>query len=239
MVHVEYEFDWLELQPIILKLEAQGYVTRTFRRLDPARQGAIIEAIFKEAAEAGPASMNIKAVAERAGVAVGSLYMYFNNRDGMLNFAVELCVRYVREALESYIPFLVELPVMEGLRSYLVGGMQWSQTQAAFLGLFARAAYQGDPLMAERMVTPVSEVLQEMVREILVKAQQRGEIRSDLNAEAATRAIYAWMIALADSQLLPYLNNYFRVSDEKISFEPVMETALQMIAHSILAEELH
>jgi AcrR family transcriptional regulator len=238
MVHGEFEFNWLELQPIILKLEEEGYVTRTFRRLDPPRQGAIIEAIFYEAGEAGPASMNIKAVAGRAGVAVGSLYVYFNNRDGMLNFAVELCVRYICETLKSYIPFLVEMPVMEGLRGYLVGGIQWSQSQAAFLKLFARAAYQGDPRLAGRMVIPISKVLQEMVRAILAKAWERGEVRGDLNLEATSRAIYAWMIPLGDSQLLPYLNNYFQVSNEQISFEQVMEAALQMIARSILTEEV-
>ena len=55
--------DWSEFQPYILQLEQEGLVTRTFRRLDPQRQQAILNAILDEAAERGPAALNIKLVA--------------------------------------------------------------------------------------------------------------------------------------------------------------------------------
>jgi hypothetical protein len=42
----EFTFDFL---PVIMELEKQGLVTRTFRRLDPDRQAAIIKAILDEA----------------------------------------------------------------------------------------------------------------------------------------------------------------------------------------------
>jgi AcrR family transcriptional regulator len=233
MVHVSFQFNWLDLQPVILNLETEGYVTRTFRRLDPPRQGAIIEAIFNEASEKGPSLVNVKAVAQRAGVAVGSLYMYFNNREGMLDFAVELCGRYICDSLESYRSLFLELPVLEALRGYLVGGIEWSRMQAAFLQLFARAAYQGDAQLVGRLVVPIATVLRNMIQEILYKALERGEVRRDIDLEAATRVIHAWMIALGDSQLLPYLNNYFQVNSEEISFERSVDAALQIIYQGI------
>src|SRR5512145_2632174 len=83
----------------VLLLESQGKVTRTFRRLDPERPRAIIEAIFAEAAERGPQSMQVKRVAARAGVAIGSLYQYFPRRDGMLEAAVDVTVGFLTAAL--------------------------------------------------------------------------------------------------------------------------------------------
>ncbi len=85
--------DWTQFPSYIIQAEQQGQVTRTFRRLDPARQQAVIQAILDEAALRGPAALNVKQVARRAGVSVGSLYQYFGDRDSMLNFAVDLCVR--------------------------------------------------------------------------------------------------------------------------------------------------
>ena len=60
-------FDWTQFQPYIMQLEQEGLVTRTFRRLDPERQATIIGAILDEATERGPAALNIKRVAKRAG----------------------------------------------------------------------------------------------------------------------------------------------------------------------------
>ena len=115
--------DWIQFHGHILQLEQKGLVTRPFRRLDPERKEAIIGAILEEAVEKGPAAINIKKVAERADVSVGSLYTYFGNRDGLLAFAMELCGRYLNDELNSFGPYLVNLPLREGLTWYMKGGL--------------------------------------------------------------------------------------------------------------------
>ena len=70
--------EWTQITARILEFEQAGLVTRTFRRLDPQRQQAVLVAILDEAIEKGPAAINIKQVAERAGVAIGSLYQYLS-----------------------------------------------------------------------------------------------------------------------------------------------------------------
>ncbi len=98
---------------------------------------------------------------------------------------------------------------------------------------FGRAAYQGDPALAEKVVRPVADAMRLTIREILVAAQSRGELRSDLDLEAAARAVNAWMIALGDSQLLPYLNTYFQVTDENVSFERAMATSVDILVRGL------
>jgi AcrR family transcriptional regulator len=186
--------------------------------------------------EHGPASLNIKRVAQKANVSVGSLYQYFSDRDGMLQFAVELCVRYVTDAFEQFRPYLVAMPLRESLSAYLVGGIEWSKTQAGLLKLFARAAYQGDPELVENLVRPVANVLREMVHDILAAALKRGELRSDIDLEAATRIVHALMIAAGDSLLLPYLNNYFQIIDPSLPPERLIEAFLDFVISGIGAE---
>ena len=89
------EPNWDDLPRHIHDLERKGVVTRTFRRLDPERQEEVVNAILEEAAEKGPASLNIKQVAERAKASIGSLYQYFGSREGLLRFAIHLVVRTV------------------------------------------------------------------------------------------------------------------------------------------------
>lgn len=230
--------DWTQIHTHILQLEQEGLVTRTFRRLDPERQEAILTAILDEAVEKGPTALNIKRVAERAGVSVGSLYTYFSNREGMLAFAIELCLRFVTDEFNSYRPCLAAMPLREALTAYLTGGIEWSRTYAGLVKLFARAAYHGDPELAESLVRPIATLLREMVRDILTQATARSEVREDADLEATTRIVHALMIAVGDSQLLPYLNTYFQVEDEDLSAERMLEALIAFIVRGIGTDQV-
>lgn len=225
--------EWTQVHTHILHLEQEGLVTRTFRRLDPDRQLAILSAILDEAAEKGPATLNIKQVAERAGVSVGSLYTYFPNREGMLAFAVELCVRFITDAFHEFRPYLLAVPLRDALTAYLVGGVEWSRMYVGMLRLFVRAAYHGDAELADSLVRPIATLLRDMVHDMLVGAVERGEIRDDVDLEATTRIVHALTIAVGDGQLLPYLNTYFQVVDEDMSPERVMEAMLDLLMRGI------
>jgi AcrR family transcriptional regulator len=227
------EYDWTQFYARILQMEQDGLVTSTFRRLDPERQQAILNAILEEAIEKGPTSLNIKEVAKRAGVSVGSLYTYFVNREGLLTFAVELCVSFMTDACDSFRPYLLELPLREALTIYLTGGVEWSQAMQGLIQFFARAAYYGDSQLAERVVRPIATALRELVHEVLGQALARGEIREDVDLEATARIVHALTIAVGDSQLLPYLNTYFQVVDEEVPPERVLDALLALILHGI------
>ena len=45
--------------------------------------------------------------------------------------------------------------------------------------------------------------------------------------DAAARAVNAQLIVVGDSQLLPYLNNYFRVTDESMPIERVVDAVVE------------
>ena len=228
--------DWKQITARLLEFEQEGLVTRTFRRLDPERQQAVLAAILDEAIEKGPTAINIKRVAERAEVAIGSLYQYFGSRQGLLNFAMELCVSYMMDLFETYKPMLLEMPFAEGLTSYLNTGVEWSQTQMGMVQFVTRAAYHGDPELAERVVRPIGTAMRLIVHDMLAQAVERGEVRSDIDLEATTRAVNAALIAIGDSQLLLYLNNYFQVTDRKVTAQRVTDALVSLILRGIGTE---
>jgi AcrR family transcriptional regulator len=230
--------DWTQLQAHILQLEGQGLVTRTFRRLDPSRQQAVLQAILDEAAEKGPADINIKEVARRAGVSVGSMYQYFGSRENLLAFAVELGVRMMTDLFAISRPYLLEMPLREALTAYLTYGLEWSQSQPGFIHFFGRAAYQGDLQMAEKVVRPVATAMREVMQDMLSAAAQRGELRPDLDVEAAARVVNVLTIAAGDSQLLPYLNNYFQVTDESMPVERVVNALVDLVMNGIARQDV-
>ena len=112
-----------------------------------------MQAILDEAAEKGPADINIKEVARRAMVSVGSLYQYFGSRENLLAFAVELGVRMMTDLFTMSRPYLLEMSLREALTDYLTYGLEWSRTQQGIVQFFGRAAYQGDPQIWSRRLS--------------------------------------------------------------------------------------
>ena len=230
--------DWSQFPVYVLQMEGRGLVTRTFRRLDAERQKTVIQAILEEAAERGPQNLNVKNVAARSNVPVGSLYQYFSDRQAMVDFAVQLCVDYVVGMFEASRQYLVAMPLRAALTSYLSYGVEWSREQAWMLKLFAHAAYQGDPELAESLVRPVATAMRETIDAMLRQAKARGEIRPEVDLEATARVVNALLIAVADPVLMPHLNVYFQVTNNQdMSPERVFTSAVEMIFHGIAVEQ--
>ncbi len=223
------------LPQFILDAEQAGLITRTFRRLDAERQQAVILSILEEAGENGPVNLNVKQVAQRCGIAVGSLYQYFGNRESLLQFALSLVVHETVASFSMYTEVLAQLPLREALTAYLGGGIEWTQAQLGMARTFARAAYQGDEQLAETLVQPIADVMTAMVRVILTAAQTRGEIRQDVNLEVLTRLINTQIIMIGDAQLFPYLNRYYQLYTEEITPEMVLETLFDVLENGLKA----
>lgn len=232
MTATEQGLAWPGLADEVLALERAGLVTRTFRRLDPARQTAVLEAILEEAVERGPSDLNIKRVAERAGVSVGSLYQYFGNRERLLDFTVELCRRAMDRVLAEARPFLLAMPLREALLAYVDAGCDWAAHQGALLRLFARAAYHGDSALTDRLVRPVAATMRGLVRDLLEAAVTRGELRADLDLEATAGVVHALTVVVGDSRLLPYLDAYFQVQAEGVTPARALAAAVDLVVRS-------
>lgn len=218
---------------LVLELEKEGLVTRTFRRLDPDRQQNVLFGIIEEAVASGTTVFNITEAARRAGVSVGAMYTYFPQREAALTFAVRVCVHFVTTSFEQYQAMLAEMPLREGLAAYLSGGLEWSQAYASLLRLFARAAYQGDPALQETLVRPVADNLRATVQAMLAAAVQRGEIRPEVDLDAAGRLVHALTVAVGDAQLIPFLNTYFQVFDQSLSQERITTALVDFILRGI------
>jgi len=221
--------DWPQIHTHIFQFEQKGLVTRRFRRLDPDRQREILTSILEEAVENGPADINIKRVAARANVAVGSLYAYFGNRYGLLDFTIELCARYMQDFITYDSNNLEQSTLRKALAEYVTGGIEWSEAQTGLVHYFVRIAFHGDSLLSERVVKPVAEAMRGTMQKILTRAVDRSEIRKDLDFEALERIVYALMIAVCDSQIMPCLNTYFQLTDDEMSRERIINALLDFV----------
>ncbi len=205
------EGTWPGLSEAVRRLEADGVVSRTFRRLDSQRQELVLQAILAEAQEVGLSAVNIKRVAQRAGVSVGSLYQYFGNREHLVESTITLCREYVVDIVNQSTGWLVDMPLEEALFAYVYCGCDWMKQEGLLMKLFARAAYSPDSALGPTLVEPVSNAMLAVVRELLRSAVVRGELPPDADIEGASVFVHANLSILGDTAMLVYLNSYFRI----------------------------
>src|SRR5512136_2029700 len=148
-----------EFELILPDLENEDSVTRTFRRLDPERRQAVLDALFEEAAEKGPARLNIKQVAERSGASIGSIYQYFGSRENLLRFFTKIAVDSMVAMLRMGASYYKGMPTRQALRSYILDGIRLCESQKSLTRFLTLSAYQGDDQTGESVVRPIAVVM--------------------------------------------------------------------------------
>jgi hypothetical protein len=86
-------------------------------------------------------------------------------------------------------------------------------------------------------VKPIADAMLEIIKNLLTMAQGRGELRPDLDLDATARVVNALIIAVGDSQLLPYLNSYFIVTDESMPLERVIDAVVDLVTSGLAKQE--
>lgn len=80
---------------------------------------ALIEATARTVADRGWANTTTNHIAERAGVSVGSLYQYFENREELFAALIEREISRVTQKLDEQIPFMLKADAPTAIRAAL------------------------------------------------------------------------------------------------------------------------
>ena len=132
----------------------------------------ILDAVEALAIERGVEATSIAAIAERAGVAVGTLYNYFPDRDGMFAALFKARRAEIAPRITAAATAAAELPFEGRLRAFMRGANAAFADKRAFIELAIKMdAYRQVP-----KDTSLLELIQQHVTEILRAGVTAGAI---------------------------------------------------------------
>ncbi len=143
-----------------------------------ARRDAILDAALDEFSACGFAAARLDDVAKRAGVAKGTIYLYFDDKESLFQELVRSHMVPVVGSLES--AFAVDLPlrtIVEGAIDIFlreVYGTQRKQVMRLIISEGPRF-----PALAEFYYREVLSRILKAVRALLRRARERGELADD------------------------------------------------------------
>lgn len=152
------------------------------QRLDEVKRDAILQAAKQRLSQYGVKKTTMQEIAKDAGIAVGTLYLYFKNKNQILIAAAEGYVQ--QHTLDSHQLLQSQLPASEKLKRYLVNRFRAVQdhrlsgTHAAEL---ARAVMHLKPELQEEESQVVRDNIAFLLQEgIQANAFKMKDFKEDL-----------------------------------------------------------
>lgn len=140
-----------------------------------ATVNAIIEASFIAMAEHGPAATTTRQIADIAGVGVGSLYEYFDNKEQIFQVMGERFVADTIALIHPLIPTLVRKPMKDAVRELLQHFRDFLQEDDE---RYLKCARHAMTLGFEEHMEPLQKALSELVTQYLMHHPETLKIRN-------------------------------------------------------------
>ncbi|PIU53302.1 MAG: TetR/AcrR family transcriptional regulator [Deltaproteobacteria bacterium CG07_land_8_20_14_0_80_60_11] len=156
----------------------------TFRRLPPDKQERVLDAALAEFADQGYHQASLNRVVAQAGIAKGSLYQYFPNKEGIFSYIFQYALKLVRRTLTTVKEETLEENFFVRLEKSLLAGVAFSREHPRIFSLYLKIQFDKNVPFREEFLAAVRRHAGEYFGSLVRRAQSRGELRPGVPREA-------------------------------------------------------
>jgi TetR/AcrR family transcriptional regulator len=156
----------------------------TFRHLPPDKQERVLDAALAEFADQGYHQASLNRVVARAGIAKGSLYQYFPNKEGIFAYIFHYALKVVRHTLTTVKDATLEENFFVRLEKSLLAGVAFSREHPRIFSLYLKLQLDKHVPFREEFLAAVRLHATEYFASLVRRAQSRGELRPGVPRDA-------------------------------------------------------
>ena len=176
--------------------------TELFEKQNKDKQKRIIEAAILEFSEKGFENANTNKIARNANISVGSLFKYFENKTDLFLYIVKLAEAELESQIHSVLSMGKGFFETVGMILSLID--EYSKTDKALVRLYYEMTSIGQSSLVETVVSTLEKVAGSEYKTIIKKAQDRGEIRADVDPAVVAFILDNIFMSLQFSYAMPY-----------------------------------
>jgi len=174
----------------------------TFKNLSPEKQQRILRAAAEEFAENGYENAKMNTIAHAAGVSVGSLYKYFENKQDMYLIVIQRSVAEMDQLLGMLA--VEDVDVMVKAERIIREIQQFSRRDQLLMKLYHGATSENDPVLAANFAKAIETAAARIYRQAIRQAQETGDARKDIDADFAAFMLHSIFMTLQFSYACAY-----------------------------------
>jgi AcrR family transcriptional regulator len=184
----------------------------TFQNIPPDKQRRVLDEARGEFAERGYLGASMNRLAARLGIAKGSIFKYFGNKEGLFSRvfdgAVDHFSGFMRQARDETAGSL--LP--ERLERLLTVGTDFVRTHPDIYRIYLKMLAGGDFPFRERFLGQVRALSARFLTPIIEQAKASGELPASLDTALAVFVLDAVLDRFVQAQAQPWMDTGLHMS---------------------------
>ncbi len=149
----------------------------TFRQLPPDKQERVLDAALTEFADQGYQAASLNRLVAQAGIAKGSLYQYFPNKEGIFRHIFQFALGQVQRTLTTVKEETLEEGFFVRLEKSLLAGVAFLREHPRIFGLYLRIQFDKNVPFREELLAAVRRHAAAYFASLVRRARARGELR--------------------------------------------------------------
>ncbi len=204
--------------------------TNTFFNLTKEKKERVINAALDEFADKGYTNASITNIVNKAEIAKGSFYQYFEGKDDLYKYilkkAVDKEIKYIEKELESF----DGEDFFDYWRRLNIAGIKYTRENKKLAKIAADIANEKNGKIYQSVIEKYKGFGEEIFETLLKDAVKSGEVRKDINIEYTAHLLYKASFFITDyfyeNQDLNQLNEFI----------PLIDNVINIIEHGIKKE---
>lgn len=205
---------------------------KTFTNLAPERQEAIIETALKEFAANDYQTASLSVIVKNLGLAKGSFYRYFENKQSLYFYLLEYCVE---KRLANDRKFITAAPndFFELMMLHFKAKLHFDKSEKHCSAFLNRVLYEkNSPDLGNIQFIRKQRAL-DILQQLVEKYLQSGQLRRDIQPQLIAFHVLQTQMAIFDYLSLKYQTDFISEGATQLSDideNEIMEAARQFIS---------
>lgn len=197
------------------------------QKLSEEKLNEILEAGSKEFAEKGFEKASMKNIAGNAGISVGVLYKYYNNKDDFFSACLEDSLRVLSDKMEEFTSW--DISPRERIRRILSVVLTFSKEHPDAIRLYHEITSSTFSEKARSLATRIEGISAKTYRDYMLALKESNKLKEDIIPEAAALFFdsclmmlqFSYNVEYFDERKKLYLGNLYD-NDEKLLDQMMM-----------------
>lgn len=179
------------------------------KKLTEEKLVEVLEAGISEFANRGLQQASMSSIAKRAGLSVGVLYKYYENKEAFFTACVCRCI----EGLDRFLQELCaqEKKPLQYARALIEAVQQFSHQNRDYIRLYHEATCTTDLTYAATLAHQVEGLRAKLYTGIIRRAQDSGDVRSDLDPQLFAFFFDNLLMMMLFGYCCPYYEERFKL----------------------------
>ena len=186
-------------------MSVQSTETEMFLNLDEQKRQRILDAAVDEFAHKSYDNASMNVVVEKAGISKGALFKYFTSKAGLFAYVYSISLGRIKDYLRAVRDKSEDEDFFLRLEKVMQAGVHFTRTHPGLARIYYRIIFTGDSPYKREILTEIHRESLEFIQSLIRKGIDRGELRPDLDPEAAAFVVESVVDRFVQSHNVQYM----------------------------------